>query len=684
MSRVPRLLLLAPLLLPAAFALALTDAPPAAAGEPDEVTLTLLHNNDGESFLLPLTNTVEADGVTVDLPVAGIAAYKAVVEREIAEARAAGHAVLNVYAGDAFLPGATFLCGQMDGNPLFNAVAQRAIPYDVHIIGNHEFDSLPDFLARFIRAFGDQPFLSANLDFSGESAFGDLVDGDGLIEGAPEDGRVVARALIVTDEGTGARFGLVGATTPRLPHISAPRNVRVTPDLAATAAAVQAEIDRLHERGVTRIILGAHMEGVAPAVALAALLRGVDVLVAGGGDEVDDLLQNPAVDSALQTLPGEHAAVEGDYPVEATDAAGRTVYVVTTTGHYEYAGRLDVVFDAEGEVARVVSASSYPRPVVPASEAAAALGFAGAVGKDAGLVAEVEAPLRACLDGFAATVVAATEVPLDVSSESLRTRESNAGNLVADAFLHAYDRAAADLGLPARGPGNPVIAVQNGGGIRQNAGDVLPVGGAVPGDIFLANTFDVLPFANTVTLVRDVSPADLKAVFELSVSRYPDAGHGGFLQVGGIAAVFDPARPAGERVVSLTLDGGAAIVANGAVVAGAPAVGVLTNGFIAAGGDAYAMFAANPDQLQIAPSYEGAWRDYLAHLGTIRADDPRYAPGGEGRLVFLAVSPAPADTGAGLASASAPPAAVATALALVLASALGALARRRRSWRRGG
>ena len=92
------------------------------------------------------------------------------------------------------------------------------------------------------------------------------------------------------------------------------------------------------------------------------------------------------------------------------------------------------------------------------------------------------------------------------------------------------------------------------------------------------------------------------------------------------------------------------------------------------------MLAAYPDQLPIAPSYEGAWREYLAHLGTVRADDARYAPGGEGRLVFLvATTPAPAETGTGLAPASAPVAAVATALALALA--LGALARRRR---RGG
>ena len=41
------------------------------------VTLTLLHNNDGESSLLPLTNAVTTTtGVTTSLPVGSVAAFK--------------------------------------------------------------------------------------------------------------------------------------------------------------------------------------------------------------------------------------------------------------------------------------------------------------------------------------------------------------------------------------------------------------------------------------------------------------------------------------------------------------------------------------------------------------------------------------------------------------------------------
>ena len=558
----------------AVFALLLTGAgrdlaPPAASAEGDgEVTLTLLHNNDGESSLLPLANAVEIEGHTVEVPVAGIAAYKAVTEREITEARASGNAVLNVYAGDAYLPGSTFVCSQLEGNPLFDAAAQDAIPYDAHIIGNHEFDSNPDFLERFIRAFAGRPFLSANLDFSAEPGFDDLVD------------------------------------------------------------------------------------------------------------------------AALQLLPGEGAEVEGVYPIEATDAAGRTVYVVTTAGNYKYVGRLDVVFGADGEVSRVVAGTSYPRPVVPATEAAGTAGFPAPVEKDAALAEAIEEPLNDCLANLATASVVTTEVLLDVSRHGVRARESNAGNLLADAFLHSYDRNAPDLGLPPRGPANPIIAIQNGGGIRQNAGDVLPTNGRVPGDIYLVNTLDVLPFANAVAIIPAVSASDLKAAFELSISSYPDLS-GGFLQIAGIRVVYDPSAAVGSRVVSLTLESGAALVASGAIAEGAPTVTVLTNSFLAGGGDGYAMFATYPGKLQLPTSYEQALRDYLRALGTVSAGDLRYAPGGEGRITFLEAPtpeepevPAPPATGTGLTptDASSPlPLAFAAAAA---AAALWQFRRRRRQDRR--
>ena len=617
------------------------QTPAASAQTADAVTLTLLHNNDGESSLVSLTNAVAVGETTLPVPVGGVAAYRAVVDRESAEARARGHAVLTVFAGDAYLPGPTSVCSEVEGNPSYDALAQHAIPYDAHIIGNHEFDSGPDAFERFIRAFDGRPFLSANLDFSGEPGYADLVDGDGLIELPIEDGRVIGRSMVVTDAATSARFGIVGATTPLLPVVSAPRDVTVTADLAATAMAVQAEIDRLLGEGVQRIILVSHLQGLASDVELVALLRGVDIAVAGGGDE---LLLSPHVDAALQRLPGERTETEGEYPRRATDADGRTVYLVTTAGNYQYVGRLDVTFDAVGEVTGVAAETSYPRPVVPSSEEASAAGFPATVERDAGLVEAVERPVRDCLSGLATTRVGATEILLDVSRTAARTRETNAGNLVADAFLRSYDRHADDFGLPPRGADHPVVAIQNGGGIRQNAGDLLPTNGTALGDIYLLNTLDVLPFADAVSVIPGVTAAQLRAAFEVSISRYPDAS-GAFLQVGGIEVTYDAARPPGSRVVELTLADGTPLVAGGVIVGGAPSVTVLTGSFIAGGGDGYTMFEDIAGKLQLPTTYERSLRDSLRALGTVSADDPRYAPGGEGRITFVEPSAATAAPG---------------------------------------
>jgi 2',3'-cyclic-nucleotide 2'-phosphodiesterase / 3'-nucleotidase / 5'-nucleotidase len=609
-------------------------------------TLSLLHNNDGESSLLPIPNTVETVTGTVQLDTAGVAAFKTVTDRNIAQAEAAGNAVVNVYAGDAFLASATLACSlppQPATTPIYDAVAQRQIDYDAHIIGNHEFDYSPDFLERFIRAFEEggeleEPFLSANLDFSGEPGFADLIDPDGLIEGEVEDNRPLARSMVLTDTTTSQRFGIVGATTPTLPTISSPRNVEVTPTITETAEAVQTEIDRLYDDlGVRKIILVSHLQDVNNDRELIPRLSRVDLAVAGGGDE---LLASTSVPTTTQLLPGEAAPIAGSYPLEVGDADGRTVYVVTTAGNYKYLGRLDVEFDAEGEVSDIVEATSYPRRVIPESATATTLGLTNAVPPDPGIVSTVIEPVQECLAEFANTVVATSEVNLDVSRNGVRSTESNGGNLIADGFLAAYERYAEVNDLPSTDEAK-VIAVQNGGGIRQNAGDSLPQGGA-PGPITRLDTLNVLPFDNFMSVVRNVTPADLKTIFERSAESLPGQG-GQFLQVAGIKVVYKVGNPVGSRVVSLVLDDGTPIVQNGEVVAGAPVVNVVTNSFTANGGDNYPTFASYTDKPRlfddegIAISYEQTLVEYLQELGVVRASDVRYRPGGDDRILIFNV-----------------------------------------------
>lgn len=636
--------------------------------DPDgAATLTLLHNNDGESTIEPLTYT--ASGTSY--PVSGVAAYSSVVQRERADARSEGNSVLNVYAGDAFLASTALKCSlppNPDTTPIYDAVAQRLMGYDAHIFGNHEFDYSPDFLEEFVResavnGVASQPFLSGNLDFSGEAGFDDVVESQGVIVGAAEEGKVVAKSAILSDRVTGARFGIVSATTPSLPSISSPRDVALTTsDIPTTAALLQQQIDDLQSSyGVTKIILVSHLQAVSNDIDLIDELTDVDIAVAGGGD---DLLAN----DLSELLPGETQAIQGTYPLPVADAEGETTYVVTTAGNYKYLGRLDATFDAAGEITAIDASDSKPVRVIPTSAGATTLGLTDAVTPDARVQTQAVAPVQACIAALSNPFID-TEVLFDTSNPGQRTRESNTGDSIADSYLAAYDSYAADAGLAPRSSTNQVIAIQNGGGIRQNAGNVLPTTGIAPGTISKKNTGDVLAFFNTMSVTEGISPQELKDIMEWSVSSLPTA-NGKFLQIGGFSITVDPTQPAqallgvapnqtidpanpGQRIVDITLADGTPIVEAGAVVPGAPDVSIVSNTFTLTGGDAFVTLRDNTDRTQlfgasgVVLTYEQAWVEYLASFPvggsgrpTIPASDTRYAATtGEGRITILTPAP---------------------------------------------
>jgi 5'-nucleotidase len=644
--------------------LAINLVSPANAAEPKtSVTLTLIHNNDGESSL-------GADAIykttAGDLKVGSTAAFATVFDREIAEARNRGNAVLSVYAGDSFLPSKNMICSEpgdvTSSKPVLDAVAQAQMPYDVHILGNHEFDYGTGFLSRYIKAFGangkpKHPFISGNLDFSKNSDLKSMVGKTTLSSGAIANGKVLGRSYIHTDPVTKHRFGVVSAVTWSLRTISSPGSVKLTTnDLQSTAKAVQAQVDSLQRMGINKIILVSHLQAASNDRELVALLKGVDIAVAGGGDE---LLQNPSINDAIELIPGESTPV-GEYPMMLGDKNGKVVPLVTTSGNYKYLGRADLYFDEKGNL-EFNKLNSYPRRVVPTSTVATAAGVTDAVTPKASIVNSVDTPLAACLAGFT-TAIAASNTVFNTDRGSatvlgVRTAETNGGNLVADSFVYSYNQRYEKAGLPKPSTATPLVGVQNGGGIRQNPAIVLPVTGKV-GEITRGNTFDLLPFGNTLVAVTDVSPTQLKEIFERSCS-ISTSGGGQFLQISGMKVVClrngtaqvvsTPATGAnvgsitteGTRVKSITLTDGRSIVSNGSLVAGAPSVTMVTNNFTADGGDNYPALAALKKSA-FGIDYEVALYEYLrtfpagaAGLPTIPDTDARYkALTGEGRFTW--------------------------------------------------
>ena len=635
----------------------------------DGVTLTLLHNNDGESSLAPLGYGVGEDST---LEVGGAPAFKAVLEREIADAQGTGNAVLNVYAGDSFLASALLTCSApedaMSDAVVYDALAQAQMPYDVHVLGNHEFDYGPDFLARYISGFAgemglDQPFISANLDFSAEAGYADWIDEDGIIEAPAADGRVIGGAAIVTDDTTGEQFGVVSATTERLPIISSPRDIVVS----EAVPTIQASIDALTEAGVNKIIFVSHLQGVETDSEVIAQLSGVDIAVAGGGDEL-------LVNDESQLLPGEDPEdIYGTYPLYVTDADGAEVPIVTTAGNYKYVGRLDAIFDDEGVLLAVNTPNSYPRRVIPLEQEEEGLieelGITDAVAGDPAIVESVLTPLTECLDILGETPVAISDVVLNVDrgqysladgvfSPGVRTSQTNGGTIIADAFLASYDAYAGNSELEPRSADNLVVTLQNGGGIRQNAGPVLPVGGTAGDAITQLDTMNVLPFLNMVVVVQDLTAEDFAATLQTACEN---RGGGGFMQASGIsytcdysaAVVDEEGNVSGIVLRDAVIDAAdgttvTVVDSDGVVNAELGTVDVITNSFTAGGGDGYDAFGAAEkvslradDDSQI--HYERALREYLESfpagedgIPVVGAEDPVYAEeSSDGRITLI-------------------------------------------------
>ena len=134
-------------------------------------SLTVLHNNDGESQLINAGSGIEDFG--------GVARFATLVDelRHDADHAPGKSASLLLSSGDNFLAGPEFKASQEKGVPFFDSTAIKLIGYDAMAIGNHEFDFGPDTLADFIEGIdGQLPFVSANLDFSGEPRLQALVD----------------------------------------------------------------------------------------------------------------------------------------------------------------------------------------------------------------------------------------------------------------------------------------------------------------------------------------------------------------------------------------------------------------------------------------------------------------------------------------------------------------------------
>jgi 2',3'-cyclic-nucleotide 2'-phosphodiesterase (5'-nucleotidase family) len=558
-----------------------------APGPQQTLELTILHINDGESALLRDTAAglpgvarfaadlfelrAEADRQVDRLPPQASQRAKDV------QAHRRARASLTLSAGDNYLAGPRLNASRENPDVFYDALVYTHTGFDAMTIGNHEFDFGPGLLAEFITATDPIPFLSANLDFSGEAELAALED----------EGRIAASTVV--NKG-GRDIGIIGATYEELASISSPGDVIAGPVLGA----VQAEADRLTAEGVDIIILSSHLQDIATEVALVGELSNVDAVVGGGGGE----------------------SLGEDYPLLATDSDGRTVPVVTVPGSYTDIGKLVLQFDERGELRQIGDDSALvPVPVDGP--------------QDAYLLENVEAPVAAYVAALAENVIADTTVPLDgrrgrdtagvVTERGVRNHETNLGSLMADGHLEAARQWAADH------PGVPIadIALQNGGGMRSEI--------VHTGEITELETFNIAAFSNFIA-IGQIDGTALKSALERSVAFQPlSAGSHG--QWAGIRFNYDTSRQAqtvaggvitqqGERIQNaiVTRHGGeeVVLVEDGVLLEPDATFTLASIDFILRdGGDGYVDLEVPITTTTITYQQSLAW--YLADLGTVTA-----------------------------------------------------------------
>jgi len=549
----------------------------------------------------------------------------------------------------------------------------NAIGFDASALGNHEFDAGPGTLADIIapdirgsepadvRWLGAQfPYLSANLDVSGEAGLADLVTDEvrpaDAFRSTPDDLDAAAAApklapSTVIELGE-ERIGVVAATTPLLEQLSSTGDVTVrepgagTNDMAALAQILQPEIDALTGQGIDKVVLVTHLQQIALEQDLVPRLSGVDVAIAGGSDTI-------LADDTDALRPGDAAA--GPYPIVTTNASDDDgdgspdpALIVSTGGEYGYVGRLVVTFDDNGVVLPDSIDPAVSGAFATTDETVAAL-YGGDFDTDgdgeiddadsSGDIAPADTDpfaegspggrVRALTDAVEDVVIAKdgeifgrTAVFLDGSREEVRTQETNLGNLTADANLAATRAIDPDV----------MVSIKNGGGIRAPIGEIVdtgegtsrevppqpnPLSGKEEGEISELDIENSLRFDNELTLLT-LSAEDLLAVIEHGVAATePGATPGQFPQVGGMAFSFDPDLPAGDRVQSLAIlgdDGEVTdVIARDGALVGDPGreIRVVTLNFLADGGDGYPFPELGRDRVDTGIGEQQALADLL-------------------------------------------------------------------------
>ncbi|CAN7196383.1 5'-nucleotidase C-terminal domain-containing protein [Rossellomorea sp. LjRoot5] len=476
----------------------------------------------------------------------------------VKEVRAEKENSLLLDAGDVF--SGTLYFRQYSG--LADLWFMNQLGYDAMTLGNHEFDKDSKTLANFIKEM-NFPMVSSNVQMTGDSDLEPLKKNE---VGTPGEGGNIYPAII--KEVDGEKVGIFGLTTPETEFLSSPGENIEFEDATEKSAAT---IDMLKGEGVNKIIVLSHL-GYSHDLELAEAVDGIDVIVGGHSHTVLD----------------EPVVIDKEEPT-----------IIVQAGEYlNLLGLLDVTFDAEGVV------TSHAGEVLDLEE----------YDEDSEALAKVN-EFKAPLEEIKNEVVGKTKVALNGERADVRTKETNLGNLIADAMVEKANESV-----------KTHIGLQNGGGIRASIDK---------GEITLGEVLTTMPFGNNLVTL-DLTGQELLDALEHSVSGV-ETGEGRFLQVSGINFKYDINKPVGERVwfVEVKTDKGFKEIDPEKMYT------VATNAFTADGGDGYSMFKAAKDEGRMTELFQVDYEVFTDYL----ANHKNVSPKVEGRIIQEEQQDDPGDGG---------------------------------------
>lgn len=559
--------------------------------------LKIVHINDHHSHLTPDTG--------IDLNLAGERTRVAVggfpyVVTKINELTNTNDPVVKIHAGDA-ITGDLFYT-------LFKGEADAALMneacFDIFALGNHEFDDGDAGLARFLDFLNSSDFCETDVIAANVKP---KVGVSPLAMDSAED--YFTPYTIKTFNGE--QVGFIGIDIANKTKNSS--NPDATTEFLDEAETAQKYINKLHKKGINKIVLVTHYQ-YKNDLALAKKLSGVDVII--GGDS--------------HTLLGDFADLglnsAGAYPTKVMDADGNQVCVAQAWQYSAVVGELNVswndmgVVESCGGTPHLILSDSFKRKNsegnrVELTGADRDAVYAAVAANDNLSLVESDGFALATLSTFAGQVDKMKQQKIGSAASNLcleripgqgksklcdksatASMGSDISNIVAKAFREMSKTSD--------------IAIQNGGGVRVDIAQ---------GDLTIGDAYTLLPFANTIVELT-MTGEEIHMVLEeaLDYAMQEGGSTGAYPYAAGLRWKVDASKPMGQRFYDLeVMKRGES---NWKALDKSASYKVATNNYIAGGKDGYLTFGTVMKDGRVVDTYldyAQSFVDYVTKVGTL-------------------------------------------------------------------